>query len=456
MAVMAKTLAEGRITTRQQRKKLAPGEHWRSIDPDVHLGYRKGKRGGKWVVRWYLGDQEYQQKTFATADDELREGTLDFNAAVRTARALVEAARRDARAVAEGPLLTVRHAIELYTAARDARESGRKGREIRSDSFYRLRRHVVGAPQQGKRKKMPAAPLADVPLHELSEANLLDWRAALPDHLKASTKRRLATDLKAALNGTYAANRNRLPSTLPETIKHGLRAIEEADEGVSVARENQILTDLQVARLIRAARETDAEQGWNGDLLRLVWVLAATGARYSQVTRMRVGDVQEKAGHLVIPVSRKGRGVKNGSIPFPVDADLLVALMPALTGRPKDAILLERWQSKRVAGSIRWERADRGPWQTPSQLSRPWAAIRQRAGMPNVIPYALRHSSIVRYLRDNQPTQLVAKLHDTSLAMIERHYARYIADGLHELAARSVFRLGRRGDENKIVPLVRA
>lgn len=76
--------------------------------------------------------------------------------------------------------------------------------------------------------------------------------------------------------------------------------------------------------------------------------------------------------------------------------------------------------------------------------------------MPNVIPYALRHSSIVRYLRDNQPTQLVAKLHDTSLAMIERHYARYIADGLHELAARSVFRLGRRGDENKIVPLVRA
>jgi hypothetical protein len=58
--------------------------------------------------------------------------------------------------------------------------------------------------------------------------------------------------------------------------------------------------------------------------------------------------------------------------------------------------------------------------------------------MPGIISYALRHSSIVRGIRANLPIRLVASLHDTSVAMIERHYARYIADGLDELAARAV------------------
>jgi hypothetical protein len=57
--------------------------------------------------------------------------------------------------------------------------------------------------------------------------------------------------------------------------------------------------------------------------------------------------------------------------------------------------------------------------------------------MPHVIPYALRHSSIVRGLRANLPIRLVAALHDTSVVMIERHYGRYIADGLEELTTES-------------------
>jgi hypothetical protein len=55
-----------------------------------------------------------------------------------------------------------------------------------------------------------------------------------------------------------------------------------------------------------------------------------------------------------------------------------------------------------------------------------------------VIPYALRHSSIVRGIRQGLPIRLVAALHDTSIQMIEKHYARWIVDGLEELAARSV------------------
>ena len=57
------------------------------------------------------------------------------------------------------------------------------------------------------------------------------------------------------------------------------------------------------------------------------------------------------------------------------------------------------------------------------------------------MPYALRHSSIVRGIRAGLPIRLVAAMHDTSVVMIERHYARWITDGLEELAARAVIPL---------------
>jgi hypothetical protein len=40
------------------------------------------------------------------------------------------------------------------------------------------------------------------------------------------------------------------------------------------------------------------------------------------------------------------------------------------------------------------------------------------------VPYSLRHSSIVRALLAGTPLQLVSSAHDTSLAIIQKHYAR--------------------------------
>lgn len=438
---MAKTLSEAAVTTRAARAKLPVGLHFRSIDPEVHLGYRKGKRGGVWLVRWrnWGPGANYLQAPLGTADDEVKEGTLDYEAAKRAARAKVEEIRREAAAAAEGPAPTVRAGVEAYIAERDARDSRRKGRSVRSDAGQRLRRYVLGQDKRGHQAAVPAAPLADVALHALKEADILKWRAGLPKTLKVTAKQRTINDLKAALNIAYAAHRSRLDPTLPAIIKHGLKAEQtDDDEAVPLARENQILTDAQIGRLIGAAREIDAEQGWEGDLFRLVVVLASTGARFSQITRMKVGDVQRKQERLMVPVSRKGRGHKNGSVPHPVGKDVLDALLPVVTGCANDAPLLERWRSKQVAGGIRWERAGRGPWHSASELVRAWHEIRERAKLPGAIPYALRHSSIVRGIRANLPIRLVAALHDTSVPMIERHYGRWIADGLDELAARAV------------------
>src|SRR5688572_23094767 len=105
---MSKTLTETPLASREQRKKLKarPQPYWRSLDRDIHLGYRKGKRGGAWLVRWRNG-KGYTHEGFATADDEVREGALDFNAAVKRAKQIVEGNRREKRTIAEGSALTV-------------------------------------------------------------------------------------------------------------------------------------------------------------------------------------------------------------------------------------------------------------------------------------------------------------------------------------------------------------
>jgi integrase len=242
-------------------------------------------------------------------------------------------------------------------------------------------------------------------------------------------------DLKAALNSAYSVDRERLPPTLPGAIKHALRTIAHDDEAESAARDNQILTDAKIARVLKAAREIDAEEEWDGDLFRMVLVLAATGARFSQAARLRVRDFQAKEGRLLIPVSRKGRGgAKAHSITVPVGLDIVAALAPIAARRPKDAPLLERWRHVQKPGGVEWRKDRRGAWQSSAEIVRPWQAIRERAGLPEAVAYALRHSSIVRGLRANLPIRLVAALHDTSSAMIERHYSRWVTQGLEEMA----------------------
>jgi hypothetical protein len=166
---------------------------------------------------------------------------------------------------------------------------------------------------------------------------------------------------------------------------------------------------------------------------------------------MRVGDLQASERRLMVPGSYKGRGGNGGSVPVPVGDDIIETLLPAIVGRPRDAMLFERWIHEQEPNGIAWKRSKRGPWKT-AELTRPWHAIRERAAMPHVIPYALRHSSIVRGLRKNLPIQHVAKLHNTSVNMIERHYAKYIATALEELAREAVVPLVNRRGGN-VVPM---
>lgn len=458
---MSKTLTEAAITTANARSKLPAGEYARRLDADAAVWYRKGARGGVWFARWRNrgAGAAYKQAPVGPANDlndKPADGLFTFLQAEKAAREIVTLARQEANAVAQGIVLTVRLAVEAYIEGRNARDSKRQGREINSDAAQRLRRYVIGQERGMRRNAVPADPLAEVRLHALTESHLTAWRKRLPDTLKVTTQQRLINDLKAALNAAYEGNRTKLDAQLPAIIKHGLKAeVTDDDDEVSIARENQTLTSMQVGRLIRAAQEIDAEEGWEGDLARLVIVLAATGARLSQVTRLRVRDYDRAKARLRVPVSRKGRG-KSGSIPVPVGADILDALLPAVTGRSGDEWLLERWRYQQIQGSVKWKKMHRGPWQGSSELTVPWKAIRERAQLADdIVPYSLRHTSIVRGIRANLPIRLVAALHDTSISMIEKHYSNEVTSDLEDMAARAVVPLLPQDGDN-VVQMVRS
>ena len=418
---MARSLVESPIATRASRASLAKGTHWRGIDKDIHLGYRKSRRGGAWLVRWYTRRNRcYQRIDLGVADDVLDEGTLDFNAAVKAAKEAVTKARQKIAADAAGPVLTVGLAVEQYVAARNARYSVREGREVSADASSTLNRHVRNDEK-----------FLDRRLDELTEADLEQWRKSIDPSLKGTTKRRILNDLKAALNTMLRKERRRLPPDLGDTIKLGLCAEAIGIELVEVARENQILDDSVIRSIIVDAFAVDDDFGL------LVLVLAATGARFSQLKRMKVADAQLSLRRLLVPRSHKGRNKVAGYVPIRIGADVIEALQTAVAGRKPDEPLFCRWRHVQV-GPATWHRDSRGAWQSASEMARHWALVCEQQRLTDIVPYALRHSSIVRGIAAGLPIRLVAAMHDTSIAMIEKHYSRWIVDGLEELAAQAI------------------
>jgi integrase len=174
-----------------------------------------------------------------------------------------------------------------------------------------------------------------------------------------------------------------------------------------------------VRGLVSTAYELDDKLGL------LVDTLAVTGARPSQPVRLRVEDLHDHPlrPKLLMPKSAKGGGrnrAKKRSERFsvPITPALAAKLRAAARGRAADAPLLLQ--------------SDGSPWGVnPGQrYHRQIDKIVTAIGLDpaEVTMYCLRHSSIVRMLLRNVPIRLVGSLHDTSVAMIEKHYSRYITE----------------------------
>jgi integrase len=212
---------------------------------------------------------------------------------------------------------------------------------------------------------------------------------------------RTCTALKAALN-LAADQDDRIMNRRAWEV--GLASIPDAEQS-----RNVILPDDTVRKLITEAYKHSLQFGL------LVEVAAVTGARVSQLARLEVQDLQDsEAPRLMMPVSRKGKGTK-GALRRPVPIPL------PLAGRlhAVDRLTTEPLLTK--PSGARWSKSDH---------SRLFTRAAERCGLDpaEVTMYALRHSSVVRQLLGGVPIRVVAVNHDTSIAMLERTYSRYIGD----------------------------
>ena len=439
---MGRRVRDAKLDNRSSRLKLRPQSepYWRLISEGAHLGYYRGERVAKWVARHRKsGTAAGYRKTTLAETDDTRDANgstiLDFGQADAAARAWFEQLARDEEAKAAGPSPTVRNAIDGYIATRDARESGRRGRPVNSGAAHKLRLHVL-----------TDAELADMELAHLTVDRLKGWRSSLGG--TAATRQRVTNDFKAALNSVTPSAVVRL------VIKEGLatpkhEASDPSTDDAAIV-ESKILTDEETRRFLKAVQD-----GGNEDLYLMCLVLAATGTRFAQARRLRVRDVQIDRGRIMVPASHKGRvGAKaRPAVPVPVGDDVIEALTPATKGRAGDQPLLERWRHVQI-GPAEWKRDSRGAWQSASEMARALRAAATAAELPaSASSYSFRHSSIVRALREGLPVRLVAQLHDTSIAMIERNYTRFMADALEDMARKAIMPMVALDRPDNVLPI---
>lgn len=264
------------------------------------------------------------------------------------------------------------------------------------------------------RVKMHLGDLANKVVAKTEAKEFRQWRDGLKESLALATINRTCNGLMAALN--LAADLDKSIGANREAWRTGLQAIRNAEQS-----NNVVLGEPVIRRLIEEAKSQGDE------FALLVEVLAVTGARYSQVGRLVVKDLQHRgaAPRLMMPVSRKGRGTKEISQkPIPITVALAEKLRKAAGGRPQTDSLLRKPSGE--------------PWRK-SDHSRLFRRVVEAVGLePTTTIYSLRHSSIVRQILANVPIRVIASLHDTSVLMIEKNYSPHIADHADEIARASL------------------
>ena len=191
---------------------------------------------------------------------------------------------------------------------------------------------------------------------------------------------------------------------------------------------------VRIAQLIEGCYAVNAALGL------LMETAAVTGARLSQLVRIRIADLDDSrpgAARLQVPPSRKGgrKVSKPTHIPVPIPCSLAARLRAAGEGRPPEALLLLR--------------SDGSPWGCGSKANHGdmfREAVRLAGFDPNqdgITSYVFRHSAIKRWLLAGTPVMIVAKQADTSVTEINKHYGRYILEFSDSITRAGMFELPR-------------
>ncbi len=323
---MAK-VRDGKLDSPTARAKLAPSgkPYYRSIGRALHLGYRKGKTGGKWVMRRYLGDEKYEVETIASADDfSNADGSqvLTFHQAQDRARALD--AKRKETVTGSGPM-TIGRVLDAYLERMEAQHSKTAG-----DSRNRIENHIRPAfgatlaselTQESIEKWLKES--AERPRHVRGKTGKVSRALAKPKTEDEKRRRRASanrtlTIFRAALNQAFRGRK-----IASDTAWRVVKPFREVD-----APRVRYFTQDEVRRLVNAAQ---------GDFRTLVNAAIFTGCRYGELCRLQVGDFNPDTATLFVGQSKSG---KARHVVLTGEGQEFFGQLTA--GRPTDALMLAK------------------------------------------------------------------------------------------------------------------
>ena len=421
---MARTVRDANLETRTARGRLKPSgkPYYRAIDPGLHLGYRKGQSGGKWVMRWYVGDGKYEIETIGTADDSADAdgvAVLDFRQAQFLLRERnVEKVRLKQGLPAKGGPYTVRSCVGEYLhflegnrkSARDARWRAEalilpslgeiQCTDLTAATLRRWLQDTAKAPPRLRTRK------GEKQQHREHDAHDDEQRRK-----RRATANRTLTILKAALNRAWREGR-----ITSDDAWRRVEPFEEAD----AARVRYLAID-ECRRLINAAQ---------GEFRDLVRAALLTGCRFGELAALQCRDFDPDAGTLHVRTSKSGKGR------YVVLHDEGIEFFRRLTASRTGIELLLR-----KANADRWGK---------SNQDRPMREACERAHIePPANFHALRHTYASHAVMAGAPLLVVAKnLGHADTRMVERHYGHlsqsYIAEAIRAAAPR----FGKLADDN--------
>jgi integrase len=386
------------LTTKTARRRLPASKsvRWVRLARGLSLGYRRPAAGvaGSWYVRRFVGaGQRYRVEALGSADDVAPsngEDVLTYQEASEAAGAWSPDA--------EPPVdPTVAEVVESYLG----------WYRTHRKSWDRVR-HVFGA------HVLPE--LGELRVSQLTARKLKAWHAAIaekPARLRGGQEREAVTDDQKRARKVTA---NRALSMLKAALNHAVRDGELAPgawsvvkpfRGVEAARVRYLEAE-EIRRLLNASP---------ADLRAMITAAIHTGARYSELASLRVGDYLPEAGAVHLPKTKTG-------------APRHVYLSEEAVG------FFDRLTAGRAAGTRLLERADGGSWGRNHQY-RPMIEACRIAGIePAIGVHQLRHTYASLYLMSGGSLIALAKqLGHTSTRMVETHYG-HLADAWRAEEAR--------------------
>lgn len=378
------------LSTVARREKLRPRRepYWQRLASKQAIGFRPSALGksGTWIARFYDADQG-RKLLHSLGDFGGLPANERFGAAVKEARNWLE---HVAGGGSHKPV-TVAEACRRY-AQDDADAATRFDRYVYED------------------------PIADIPLHKLTDRHVRAWRKRL-EELPALVTRNKGGEQRTRKRAPATLNRDMVPfrAALNLALEQGdaltSRAWKAALKPVEANGRRNLYLDRHQRQVLLEHLPADART--------LVRGMCLLPLRPGALAALRAGDFDSRLGELVIGRDKAGggRGI----------------LLPSLTA----AFLREQCRDK-LPLALMFTREDGQRWNKDGWKGPIKDAV-HAAGLPGTASaYTIRHSTITDLVVSGLDLFTVAKVSGTSIRMIEKHYGhlqgRRAADALATLA----------------------